>query len=304
MEKHNDKKSGFVTIIGRPNVGKSTIMNRMIGEKIAITSDKPQTTRSRIKTVYTDDRGQIVFLDTPGMHQARTKLGEYMVEVIEKAIEGVDLIVWMEEAGEYIGPTFEHIAGLLKNKNCPILLAINKIDLLEKKELLLAEIDKYRKVFDFNEIIPVSALDGSGVDELMDNIFKYLPVGPMYYDEDTLTDEPVRAIAAEIIREKALSLLSDEVPHGIAVTIESFKQRKKSDVTDIEASIICERDSHKRIIIGKGGAMIKRIGTAARMDIEKLVEGRVFLQLFVKVRKDWRDSDTMLKNFGYYSDHE
>ena len=293
------KKSGFVTIVGRPNVGKSTLMNRLIGSKIAITSDKPQTTRSRIKTVYTDDRGQIVFLDTPGMHRAKNKLGEYMVGVATKAIEGVDLVIWMEETGEYFGATDEHILELIKNAECPVILVINKIDLLEQKESLLAEIDRYRKLYDFAEIVPISAVSGDGADDLMGAIFDHLPVGPMYYDEDTLTDEPIKAIAAEIIREKALHALSDEVPHGIAVVIDSFTQGKKNSATKIEASIVCERDSHKRIIVGKGGAMIKRIGTAARCDIEKLVEDKVFLRLFVKVRKGWRDSDTMLKNFGY-----
>ncbi len=296
----NNRKSGFVTIIGRPNVGKSTIMNRMIGEKIAITSPKPQTTRSRIRTVYTDERGQIVFLDTPGMHKAKNKLGEYMVEAAEHAMEGVDVIVWMEEVLAPIKDMDMHILSLIKNVECPVILALNKTDLLERRELALSEIDRFKGLCEFADIVPVSAANGDGVDTLMEVIYKSLPFGPMFYDEDTLTDEPVRAIAAEIIREKALHELSDEVPHGIAVEIESFAAGKKSDVTDIEASIICERDSHKRIVIGKQGSMIKKIGTAARLDIEKLVEGRVYLKLFVRVRRNWRDSDIQLKNFGYY----
>ena len=290
-------KSGFVTLIGRPNVGKSTLMNQLIGQKIAITSKKPQTTRNRIQTVYTDtDRGQIVFLDTPGIHKAKNKLGEYMVTVAERTLQDVDVIVWLVEPSTFIGAGEQHIAEQLRKSNLPVILVINKTDTVKEEVLLF--IDAYRKLLDFAEIIPASALHGDNTDTIIDMIFKYLPYGPMFYDEDTVTDQPERQIVAEIIREKALHALDEEIPHGIAVTIESMKQRKNG-ITDIEATIICERDSHKGIIIGKGGAMLKKIGSNARFEIEKLLEGKVNLRLWVKVRKGWRDSDIQMKNFGY-----
>ena len=236
-------KSGFVALIGRPNVGKSTLMNQIIGQKIAITSKKPQTTRNKIQTVYTCDEGQIVFLDTPGIHKAKNKL--------------VD------------------------------------------KEEILKFIDAYRKILDFDEIIPASALRGNNVDTVVEQIFKYLPEGPMYYDEDTVTDQPMRQIVAELIREKALHALDEEIPHGIAVTIEKMKKRQNKDIYDIEATIICERDSHKGIIIGKKGSMLKKIGTNARYEIEQQLDMKVNLQIWVKVRKDWRDSELLMKNYGY-----
>ncbi|MCR5271985.1 MAG: GTPase Era [Lachnospiraceae bacterium] len=302
-ELNNSKKykSGFVTIIGRPNVGKSTLMNSLIGQKIAITSNKPQTTRNRIQTVYTDtDRGQIVFLDTPGIHKAKNKLGEYMVNVAESAINDVDVILWLVEPENYIGAGEQHIVELLKKSNTPVILLINKIDTIEKTKII-ENIDTYRKVYDFDEIIPISAKKRTGLDDLIDTIFKYLPFGPMFYDEDTLTDQPERQIVAEIIREKSLHALSDEIPHGIAVTIESMKARKdsKNKIVDIEATIICEKNSHKGIIIGKQGQMLKKIGTNARYEIEKLLDSKVNLNLWVKVKKDWRDSDILMKNFGY-----
>ena len=239
----NRKKSGFVTLIGRPNVGKSTLMNHLIGQKIAITSDKPQTTRNRIQTVYTDDRGQIVFLDTPGIHKAKNKLGEYMVNVAEHTLKEVDVVLWLVEPTTFIGAGERHIAEQLSKVNTPVILVINKTDTVKKEEVLLF-IDAYRKLLDFAEIIPASALHGDNTDTIIDMIFKYLPYGPMFYDEDTVTDQPERQIVAEIIREKALHALDEEIPHGIAVTIESMKQRKNG-ITDIEATIICERDSHK-----------------------------------------------------------
>ncbi len=300
MDNSTSFKSGFVTIIGRPNVGKSTLMNRIIGQKIAITSKKPQTTRSRIQTVYTDaERGQIVFLDTPGIHKAKNKLGEYMVHVAEHTLQDVDVILWLVEPTDFIGAGERHIAQILQNAQVPVLLVINKIDTVAKKEDLLRFIDTYRKICDFDEIIPASALRGENVSDVVDMIFQYLPYGPMFYDEDTVTDQPQRQIVAEIIREKALHALEEEVPHGIAVTIDRMKQRRGKEITDIEATIVCERESHKGIIIGKGGAMLKKIGSNARFEIEKLLEEKVNLRLWVKVRKNWRDSDTMLKNFGY-----
>ena len=292
------KKSGFVTLIGRPNVGKSTLMNHLIGQKIAITSNKPQTTRNRIQTVYTDERGQIVFLDTPGIHKAKNKLGEYMVNVAERTLNEVDVILWLVEPTTFIGAGERHIAEQLKKTKTPIILIINKVDTVDKKEIIKF-MDAYRKVLDFAEIIPVSALRSLNLDSVLDMIFKYLPYGPMFYDEDTITDQPQRQIVAEMIREKTLRCLDEEIPHGIAVAIDQMKERKDGGMFDIDATIICERDSHKGIIIGKGGSMLKRIGSEARRDIENMLEAKVNLQLWVKVKKDWRDSDFLMKNFGY-----
>lgn len=292
------KKSGFVTLIGRPNVGKSTLMNHLIGQKIAITSNKPQTTRNRIQTVYTDDRGQIVFLDTPGIHKAKNKLGEYMVNVAERTLNEVDVILWLVEPTTFIGAGERHIVEQLKKTKTPVILIINKVDTVDKKEII-KYMDTYRKVYDFAEIVPVSALRAQNLDTVLDQIFKYLPYGPMFYDEDTITDQPQRQIVAEMIREKALRCLDEEIPHGIAVAIDQMKERKGGGMFDIDATIICERDSHKGIIIGKGGSMLKRIGSEARRDIENMLEAKVNLQLWVKVKKDWRDSDFLMKNFGY-----
>lgn len=289
-------KSGFATLIGRPNVGKSTLMNTLIGQKIAITSNKPQTTRNRIQTVYTSEEGQIVFLDTPGIHKAKNKLGDYMVNVAQRTLSEVDVILWLVEPGDYIGAGERHIIEQLKNTKTPVILVINKIDTV-KKELILTYIDAYRKELDFAEIVPVSALRKDGMDVLITCIMKYLPYGEPFYDEDTVTDQPMRQIVAELIREKALKCLEEEIPHGIAVTIEQMKYRKR--IVDIEATIICEKDSHKGIIIGRQGSMLKKIGSMARPDIEELVESQVNLKLWVKVKKDWRDSDFLLKNFGY-----
>ncbi|MGN0352588.1 MAG: GTPase Era [Roseburia sp.] len=297
-------KSGFVTIIGRPNVGKSTLMNHLIGQKIAITSNKPQTTRNRIQTVYTDmERGQIVFLDTPGIHKAKNKLGEYMVNVAERTLNEVDVILWLVEPSNFIGAGEQHIIEQLKRVKTPVILVINKVDTVEK-EKILEYIDTYRKVYDFAEIIPVSALRAINLEDVIDSIFKYLPYGPQFYDEDTITDQPERAIVAEIIREKALHALDEEIPHGIAVAIDQMKQRKGQNFFDIDATIVCEKDSHKGIIIGKGGAMLKKIGSNARYEIERLLDAKVNLKLWVKVKKDWRDSDFLIKNFGYNKDED
>ncbi len=289
-------KAGFATLIGRPNVGKSTLMNALIGQKIAITSNRPQTTRNRIRTIYTSEEGQIVFLDTPGIHKAKNKLGDYMVNVAERTMSEVDVIAWLVEPTDYIGAGERHIIEQLKKTTAPVILVINKIDTV-RKDLLLTYIDVYRKQYDFAEIVPVSALKRDGLETLLACIMKYLPYGEPFYDEDTVTDQPMRQIAAELIREKALKCLEEEVPHGIAVTIESMKERRR--IVDIEATIICERESHKGIIIGKQGAMLKKIGSLARPEIEDLVEKQVNLKLWVKVKKDWRDSDYLLKNFGY-----
>lgn len=294
-------KSGFAALIGRPNVGKSTLMNCLIGQKIAITSKKPQTTRNRIQTVYTSEEGQIVFVDTPGIHKAKNKLGDYMVNVAERSLREVDVILWLVEPTDYIGAGERHIIEQLKKVNTPVILVINKIDTV-KREQLLGYIDAYRAQFEFAEIVPVSALKNDNTKVLIEQIMKYLPYGPAFYDEDTITDQPMRQIVAEIIREKVLRSIDEEIPHGVAVIIEAMKYGKK--LVEIEATIVCEKDSHKGIIIGKGGAMLKKIGTLARPEIEDLLEQHVNLQLWVKVKKDWRDSDFLIKNFGYNSKEE
>lgn len=291
-------RSGFAALVGRPNVGKSTLMNLLIGQKIAITSNKPQTTRNRIQTVYTEGRGQIIFLDTPGIHKAKNKLGEYMVNVAKRTLLEVDVILWLVEPTTYIGAGEQAIAEKLRESDTPVVLVINKIDTVKKEEILRF-ITAYKDILEFADIVPVSALKAENTDRLVDVIFKYLPEGPMYYDEDTVTDQPERQIVAEIVREKALRLLSDEIPHGIAVQTERMKERPGGKLIDIEATIICERESHKGIIIGKQGAMLKKIGTQARTEMENLLDTKVNLKLWVKIRKDWRESDTMLKNFGY-----
>ena len=298
-------KSGFVTLIGRPNVGKSTLMNNLIGQKIAITSSKPQTTRNRIQTVYTDDVGQIIFLDTPGIHKAQNKLGEYMDSVAERTLSEVDVVLWLVEPTTFIGKGEQHIAKLLETTKTPVILVVNKIDTVEKGKLLPV-IDKYKDIVDFKACIPVSAVTGENKDDLLKTVFDLLPEGPMYYDEDVVTDQAERQITAELIREQTLRRLKDEVPHGVAVMVESMKEEKDTSVRhshknimNIEATIFCERDSHKGIIIGKKGAMLKEIGTNARHQISDLLGVKVNLNLWVKVKKDWRNSDSLMKNFGY-----
>ena len=292
----NDFKSGFVTLIGRPNVGKSTLMNYLIGQKIAITSNKPQTTRNRIQTVLTTDEGQIVFVDTPGIHKAKNKLGEYMVNVAEKTLNEVDVVLWLVEPTTFIGAGEQHIAKQLQRVKTPVILVINKVDSVKREEILPA-IAAYKDIYDFADIVPVSARSGDNTVELLRVIMKYLPYGPQIYDEDTVTDQPERQIVAELIREKALHSLQDEIPHGIAVAIDRMKMQNK--VMHIDATIICERDSHKGIIIGKQGSMLKKIGSTARYEIERMLDCKVNLKLWVKVKKDWRDSEFLMKNFGY-----
>ena len=296
-------RSGFVALIGRPNVGKSTLMNRLIGQKIAITSNKPQTTRNQIRTVFTDERGQIIFLDTPGIHKARNKLGEFMTEVTENTLRDVDLILWLVEPSDYIGAAEQSIIERLSKVKTPVMLVINKIDKVKKEEILRF-IDAYRKALDFAAIVPVSALKGENTDDLTETIFKYLPEGPQYYDEDTITDQPERQIAAELIRENALRNLEDEIPHGVAVLIDRMKEREGGTLIDIDATIVCERESHKGIIIGKQGSMLKKIGTEARRDIEMMTGTKINLKLWVKVKENWRDSDILIKNYGYRDPEE
>ena len=300
MSEMKERKSGVAAIIGRPNVGKSTLMNKLIGQKVAITSDKPQTTRNRIRTVYTDERGQIVFVDTPGIHKSRNKLGTFMVKSAENAVKDVDLVLYLIEPSTFVGEFEQNVLDRLKSVRCPVFLVINKRDTV-KKEDLLPVIARYSREMDFAEIVPVSALTGDNLDDLLATIFRYLPEGPLLFDEDTVTDQPMRQIAAELIREQALRLLSEEIPHGVAVVIDRMTERE-SGLFDIDATIVCERDSHKGIIIGKNGSMLKAIGSAARREIEDMMETQVNLKLWVKVRKEWRNSDLLLRNYGYKDD--
>lgn len=297
----NTFKSGFAAIVGRPNVGKSTLMNRLIGQKIAITSNKAQTTRNRIQTVYTDDEAQIIFLDTPGINRAKNKLGEYMMNVAYNTLEEVDVVMWVVEPTTFIGAGERHIAEVLEKVKTPVVLVINKTDTASEQEIFDA-INTYKEIYDFADIVPVSALKGKNSKELVKTLKNRLPSGPRYYDEDTITDQPERQIVAELIREQALRQLDKEIPHGIAVVIDRMKERNEGGLIDIDATIICERDSHKGIIIGRQGAMLKKIGTGARIGMENLLDCKVNLKLWVKVKKDWRDSDTMLKNYGFVDD--
>ena len=293
-------RSGFVSIIGRPNVGKSTLMNKLIGEKIAIMSNKPQTTRNRIQTVLTTDTFQAVFIDTPGIHTPKNKLGEFMVKSAITTLNEVDVVFYLVEADPFIGKIDEEIIERLKHIDTPVFLCINKIDSVTK-EIVLETIEAYRKVYDFKEIIPISAYEGLNLEAILKTMPQYLPEGPQFFPSDMLTDQPERQIVAEIIREKALHLLDKEIPHGIAVEIEAMKKREEGHIVDIEATIVCERESHKRIIIGKQGQMIKAIGTKARYDMERLLGSKIYLNLWVKIKKNWRDSDFLIKNFGYNS---
>lgn len=294
-------KSGFVAIIGRSNVGKSTLMNYVVGYKVAIVANKPQTTRHRIQAVYTEERGQIVFQDTPGIHKPKNELSKKMVVAAKRSINDADMVLWLVEPTDYVGFREQEIARLLFSVNKPVILAVNKCDKISKTKVLPI-MDAYRRLYEFDEIIPISAIKGTNVEHLLDVLFKYLPYGDKYYDDDELTDQPVRQLVSELIREKALHLLSDEIPHGIAVYIDKMKERSGKDLTDIQATIVCERESHKGIIIGKGGLMLKKIGSAARIDIEEMLEKKVNLQLFVKYRKDWRNSNSQIRNFELFTD--
>ncbi len=295
---NTNDKSAFVAIVGRPNVGKSSILNRLLGQKIAIVSSKPQTTRNRITGVLTDGEYQLVFFDTPGMHKPKNSLGKYMVRSVNESVGGVDCCMLVVEAGKE--PTNTELALIEKFKSLemPAILAINKIDMLKEKDALMKQILDYTKLYNFDAVVPVSAQDGSGMDELLDELKKQSSEGGHYFDDDTLTDQPERVIAAEIIREKILRLCDKEIPHGTAVVIEKMKTRDNG-ILDIDATIFCERDTHKRIIIGKNGAMLKKISTFARQDIENFFDCKVFLQTWVKVKEDWRNRAQILQNFGF-----
>ncbi|SEN28665.1 GTP-binding protein Era [Peptostreptococcus russellii] len=291
-------KSGFVSIIGRPNVGKSTLMNNIVGEKIAIMSDKPQTTRNTIQAVYTDEEAQIVFLDTPGIHKPKNKLGEMMVKSAEDAFRNVDCIIFVVDDSKKIGKGDSMIIEELRKTKTPVFLVINKIDKLENKEELFELIQMYDEQGVFEEIIPTSALKGSNIDELVSVIKSKLSEGPKYFPDNMITDQPERILVSELIREKILLYTNDEVPHGVAVSIEKMKKRKDRDMIDISAVIYCERDSHKGIIIGKGGRKLKGVGKSAREEIEFLLGSQVNLQLWVKVKENWRNLPNYINDFG------
>lgn len=291
-------KSGFVSIVGRPNVGKSTLLNKIIGEKISIISDKPQTTRNKIQLVFTEEDFQIVFLDTPGIQMPKNKLGEYMLDVSKSALEEVDVITFMVDESIEIGNLDKYIIEELRTISTPIVLLINKIDMLDDEQVS-ALIKKFEDMRMFKEIIPISALNESNVDEYIQAIKRLLPEGPKYFPDDMITDQPERFIISEIIREKALENLDEEVPHGIFVNIDGIKSRENKDLIDVYANIYCEKESHKGIVIGKNGKMLKQIGKSSREDIEKLLGSKVNLQLWVKVEKNWRERENKLKYFGY-----
>jgi GTP-binding protein Era len=291
-------RSGFVSIIGRPNVGKSTLLNRILGDKIAITSDKPQTTRNRIQGICSKPDAQVVFIDTPGIHHARSSLNKYMVEAALASLKGVDAVLYIVEADSASAAREKPVLDALKDSEAPVFLVFNKIDLV-KKETLLELTDSFAQLFPFREIVPVSALTGDGVDRLVDLVGMCLPEGPCYFPDDILTDLPERFIVAEIVREKVFRMTRDEVPYSVAVTVDSFREREDGSLISISATINVERDSQKGIIIGKRGDMLKKIGMQARKDIERLLDSKVFLELFVRVSRDWSESKKMLKEFGY-----
>lgn len=296
----NNFKSGYVSVVGRPNVGKSTLLNAIIGEKISAISSKPQTTRQNITFIHTDDDSQIIFLDTPGIQRPKNKLGEFMLTESKESIDEADVITYIVDTSKKIGKAERSIIDILKEYQgkLPIILLINKVDTIKKDELLEI-ISMYADEGIFNEIIPISAMKNDGVDIYIETLKKYLKPGPMYYPEDMITDKNERFIVAEIIREKGLRYLNEEVPHGLAISIEKFKKREDKNIYDIEANIYVERDSHKGILIGKGGSMLKRIGTEAREDAERLLGAKVNLQIWVKVEKNWRERDNLVKRFGY-----
>lgn len=297
----NNFKSGFISIIGRPNVGKSTFLNRVVGQKIAIMSDKPQTTRNKVQGVVTSDNSQMIFIDTPGIHKPKHKLGDFMVKSARNTLKEVDVIMFMVNANEPIGGGDRFIIDLLQNTETPVFLVINKIDLVHPDDLLTT-ITSYTKEYDFAEVVPLSALNGNNVERLMETLKDYLPEGPKYYPDDQVTDHPERFIISEFIREKVLHLTREEIPHSVAVVIEKIERDESRDLVDVAATIIVDRDSQKGIVIGKKGALLKEIGTKARHDIEMLLGSKVYLELWVKVQKDWRNKPGQLREFGFRED--
>jgi GTP-binding protein Era len=295
----DNKKSAFIAIVGRPNVGKSSLLNRLLGTKVAIVSSKPQTTRTRITGVLTEGETQLVFVDTPGMHKPKNSLGKYMVRSVSESVNGVDCCMLVVEAGREPGDTELSLIEKFKSSDMPVILAINKIDTVKEKTDLMKQILSYSKLCDFTAVVPVSAQDGSGLAELKDELMNQAVEGGHFFEDDTLTDQPERVLAAEMIREKILRLCDKEIPHGIAVVIEKMRMREGRDILDIDATIYCERETHKRILIGKNGSMLKKISTYSRQDMEKFFDCKVFLQTWIKVREDWRNSIHQMRNFGY-----
>jgi GTP-binding protein Era len=293
------KKSGMITICGRPNVGKSTLTNALVGEKIAIVTNKPQTTRNRICAVVNRGESQFVFMDTPGLVQARTKLGDYMVKVVENSVSDVDAVLLLVEPIANVGTPEKQLIAKIAKLGAPAVLVINKIDTLAKKEDLLAVMAAYQEVYNFDAVIPISAKNNEGVDELLNTLDGYLPEGPQLFPEDMVTDQPERQVMAEILREKLLLCLEHEIPHGTAVEINRFSERIDSGIVDVDATIFCEKDSHKGIIIGKKGAMLKKISSLARADMERFMGTKIYLQTWVKVKENWRDNPNLIRNFGY-----
>lgn len=295
-----NNKTEFIAIVGKPNVGKSSLLNRILGQKVSIVSKKPQTTRTRIMGVYTQDEVQLVFIDTPGLHKPRTNLGEYMVKSVKDSISGVDTCLLVVNAGEKVLPSDLEFIDKFKCSNIPAVLAINKIDLVTDKTFIIEQIKEYSKMFSFEAVVPLSAKTGDGVSELVDELKKLAVPSEHFFDKDALTDQPERIVAAEIIREKILRLTDKEIPHGIAVVVERMKDRKnKSEITDIDAVIYCEKNSHKGIIIGKNGSMLKKIGTYARKDMESFFSCKINLNIWVKVKEDWRNRESILRSLGY-----
>ncbi len=301
---NQEDQSAFVAIVGRPNVGKSSLLNAMLGQKIAIVSNKPQTTRTRIMGVLTNGKNQLVFLDTPGLHKPRNRLGNYMIKSVTESVSGVDACLLVVEAGKAVTAADQELIGKFQALGMPALLAINKIDTIRDKSVLMEQITEYTNLFDFEAVVPISALDGNGVPFLVEELEKLCQPGGHFFAEDTLTDQPERVLAAEIVREKLLRLLDKEIPHGIAVVVERMREREDSSgITDIEATIYCERDSHKAIIIGKQGSMLKRVGSYARSDMETFFDCKINLQLWVKVKEDWRNRESILHHLGYDKTH-
>lgn len=291
-------KSGFVTIIGRPNVGKSTLINNIVGQKILIMSNKPQTTRNKIQTIYNGDESQIIFLDTPGIHKPKNKLGEHMVKAAKDTLNEVDVIVFLVDESTRIGPGDKYILEMLKDVKTPVILGINKIDIIEPDDFKVVY-ETYSQYDIFEDVIGLSATEGKNTDVLIDKIVEKLPEGPQYFPSDMITDQPERFVVSEIVREKLLHYLHEEVPHGVAVVVNFMRQRENQDIIDVDVTIYCERDSHKGIIIGKNGKKIKGVGKSAREEIERLLGSKVFMEIWVKVKKDWRDKERMLRNLGY-----
>ncbi len=295
----NQKKSAFIAIVGRPNVGKSSLLNRILKAKVAIVSSKPQTTRTRITGVLTEDDIQLVFLDTPGMHKPKNSLGKYMVRSVSESVNGVDCCMLVVEAGKEAGQTELNLIEKFKAMDMPAILAINKIDMLKEKDVLMKQILEYSRYYDFDAVVPVSAEDGSGLRDLKDELKKQAMEGGHFFEDDTLTDQPERVLASEIIREKILRLTDKEIPHGIAVVIEKLRMREGREILDVDATIYCERETHKRILIGKNGSMLKKISSYARQDMERFFDCKVYLQTWIKVKEDWRNSVQLMRNFGY-----